>query len=726
MTLLTRGGTESDVPLEPDAAGPYASAMLTCPSCGAQNPEGARFCNACASPLDPGPAETREERKIVTVLFADLVGFTARAERLDPEDVRAILSRYHTRLREEIEAFGGTVEKFIGDAVVAFFGAPLAHGDDPERGVRAGLAVRSAVADLNAGDAALDLQVRIAVNTGEAFVSLTAKAERGEAMVAGDVVNTASRLQTAAPTNAVLVGEGTYRATHTVFDYQAIEPLVAKGKSAPLRAWLALAARSGPGERASNTAPMVGRLHETKVLHRILDNVVSEGRPHLATIVGESGIGKTRLATEFTAEAESRGIRILRGRSLPYGTSTPYGPFAQQVKQFAGIYASDDEQSSLEKLGAAVAAIVPDNAGEVADHLELLIGLSGEGEVADRQVLFYAARRFGEALARTGPTMFVFEDIHWADAGTLDLLEVLAARLRDVPVLLLALARPGLLLQRPGWGGGLPAYTALSLEALGHDDATALAHMLLANGSDRIEAARIAETAEGNPLFLEELAASLLEGQADGARELPTTIRELVSARLDALPPDERKVLLDAAVVGKTFWRGALEGMAEPGTNLWAVLDSLEARDLIRREPFSWIEGEEQFAFKHVLIREVAYATLARAARKDRHAAVAEFLETTTAAAGATATALAQHWRAAGREERAVDYLLLAAEKAGRGWAKDEAAALYGEALELVPEGDDRRREIGRKRALALQALVHVLDMQRTRRASPNAESSEV
>jgi predicted ATPase len=295
-----------------------------------------------------------------------------------------------------------------------------------------------------------------------------------------------------------------------------------------------------------------------------------------------------------------------------------------------------------------------------------------------------------------------------------------------VPVLLLALARPGLLLQRPGWGGGLPAYTALSLEALGHDDATALAHMLLANGSDRIEAARIAETAEGNPLFLEELAASLLEGQADGAHELPTTIRELVSARLDALPPDERKVLLDAAVVGKTFWRGALEGMAEPGTNLWAVLDSLEARDLIRREPFSWIEGEEQFAFKHVLIREVAYATLARAARKDRHAAVAEFLETATAAAGATATALAQHWRAAGREERAVDYLLLAAEKAGRGWAKDEAAALYGEALELVPEGDDRRREIGRKRALALQALVHVLDMQRTRRASPDAESSEV
>jgi class 3 adenylate cyclase len=694
--------------------------VVNCSKCGAENPEGSRFCNACASPLGAAPAAPREERKIVTVLFADLVGFTARAERLDPEDVRAILSPYHARLREEIEAFGGTVEKFIGAAVVAFFGAPVAHGDDPERGVRAGLAVRSAVADMNAADAQLDLQVRVAVNTGEAIVSLSAKAELGEAMVAGDVVNTASRLQTAAPTNAVLVGEGTYRATRGLFDYEEVEPLVAKGKSAPLHAWLALDARTGPGERASNTAPMVGRVHETNALNRILDTVVAEGRPHLATIVGESGIGKTRLATEFTAQAESKGIRILRGRSLPYGTSTPYGPFAQQVKQFAGIYASDDEKASLEKLGTAVAAIVPDDAREIANHLELLIGLNAEGEVADRQILFYAARRFGESLARTGPTVFVFEDIHWADAGTLDLLEVLAARLRDVPVLLLALARPGLLLERPGWGGGLPAYTALSLEALAQEDARELAQMLLGNGSNGTDAARVAETAEGNPLFLEELAASVVEGQADVARELPTTIRELVSARLDALPAVERTVMLDAAVVGKTFWRGALERMAEGGADLWEVLDSLESRDLIRREPFSWIEGEEQFSFKHVMIREVAYATLPRATRKDRHAAVAEFLEAATAAAAATATALAQHWREAGRDDRALDYLLLAAEQAGRGWAKDEAARLYGEALELVPESDDaRRREIARKRALALASLVHVADMQLTRRVDP-------
>jgi class 3 adenylate cyclase len=688
--------------------------MVTCASCGQENPEGARFCNACAVPLAGGSTEPREERKIVTVLFADLVGFTARAERLDPEDVRAILSPYYTRLRAEIEAFGGVVEKFIGDAVMAVFGAPVAHGDDPERGVRAALAVRSAVEEMNATDPELDLQVRLAVNTGEAIVSLDAKTELGEGMVAGDVVNTAARLQTAAPTNDVLVGEETYRATRTLVEYREAEPVAAKGKREPIRAWHAVGAQMGPGERVANAVPMIGRVHEVAVLHRILDGVVGERRTHLVTVVGEAGIGKTRLAAEFTEQLEREGLRILRGRSLPYGASTLYGPFSQHVKQFAGIFASDDISAGDDKLRTALAAILPESTEEVASHLELLIGFGADAEVADRQILFLAARRFAEALAQERPTVLVFEDLHWADAATLDLLEVLASRIRDVPLMLLALARPDLLLERPGWGGGLPAYSAVSLEALSQEDSEELAVRLLGGAAADSSAPRVAETAEGNPLFIEELAASVVERPASVRHDLPTTIRELVSARLDALPATERPVLLDAAVVGKVFWRGALERMGRNGTNLSEALDLLEARDLIRREPSSWIEREEQFTFKHAMIREVAYATLPRAKRKEQHALVAGFLEDATGDAGATATALAHHWREAGEKERVVEYLLIAAEQAGRGWAKDEAAAYYGEALSLVPENDvERRRAIARKQGLALAALAHVQDMRR-------------
>jgi class 3 adenylate cyclase len=698
--------------------------VAICSSCGQENPAGARFCNSCAHPLADGTAEAREERKIVTVLFADLEGFTARAERLDPEDVRAILHRYHACLRAEIEAFGGIVEKFIGDAVMAVFGAPVAHGDDPERGVRAAFAVRTAIADLNAADHRLDLQVRIAVNTGEAFVSLGAKAELGEGMVAGDVVNTASRLQTAAPTGGILVGEETFRATRAVVDYREVEPLVAKGKSLPVLGWLAIGARTGPGERISYAVPMVGRVHEWAVLRRIFDGVVSERKPNFVTVIGESGIGKTRLASEFTASVESEGTRILRGRSLPYGAVTLYGPFSQHVKQFSGIFASDDMSSGREKLRKAVADIVvPDAADEVESHLALLTALGSEGQVADRQILFFAARRFAESLARNQPTVLVFEDIHWADDGTLDLLEVLASRVRDVPLMLLALARPELLHARPGWGGGLPAYTALSLEPLSTDESKELAGRLLGADADASGTVRVVETAEGNPLFIEELAASVVERPAAVADTLPTTIRELVSARLDALPSGELPVLLDAAVVGKVFWRGVLEQMAGNGTNVEAALDALEARNLIRRESYSWIEREEQFSFKHVMIRDVAYATVPRAKRKERHAVVAGFLEKATAGAGATATALAQHWREAGNDLLALEYLVLAADQAGRGWAKDEAATLYRQALELIPEQDtERRRDISRKLALAIQAAFHIADVRRAaERSDPGA-----
>jgi class 3 adenylate cyclase len=695
--------------------------MAICPNCAAENPEGSRFCNACGAPLTDGLAAGREERRIVTVLFADMAGFTARAERLDPEDVRAILSHYYDRLRAAIESFGGTVEKFIGDAVVAIFGAPIAHGDDPERAMRAAFAVCAAVTEMNAADPELELEVRVAVNTGEAIVSV-ASMELREGMVAGDVINTASRIQTAAPTNSILVGEETYRATRGLFDFEAVEPMRVKGKREPVPVWLAIRPKAEPGERQLSTVPMLGRTHELAGLERIFEGVIGERRPHLVTVFGEAGIGKTRLATEFAARVHARGARTLRGRSLPYGESTPYGPFAQHVKQFADIFASDEVAAAQEKLHGRLGAVTsPEIAAEIGSPLELLTGLSEAGEVGDRQILFRAARRFVEALALERPTLLLFEDLHWADGATLDLLEVLASRVREVPLMCLALARPDLLVSRPAWGGGLPAYTALSLEPLSVEEAAELAHALLARGERRPPELRLVDTAEGNPLFIEELVATTIERSASADGSLPTTIRELVSARLDALPPEQRDVLLDASVVGKVFWRGALERIREDGIVLEDALDSLEARDLIRHEPLSWIEHEEQFAFKHALIREVAYATLPRARRKELHAIVAEFLERATAGAAATATALARHWREAGENERALEYLLLAADQAGRGWAKDEAATLYGEACELCAD-PDQRREIQRKQAIAWAAFQHLQDVQAlVRTESPQA-----
>jgi class 3 adenylate cyclase len=693
--------------------------MAPCATCGQDNPAGARFCNSCGATLQAD--EQRDERKIVTVLFVDLVGFTARAELLDPEDVREILQAYHTRVKAEIERFGGVVEKFIGDAVMGVFGAPAAHGDDPERAVRAAMAVREAVAAMNEADPELDLQVRVAVNTGEAIVSLGARAEAGEAMVAGDVVNTASRLQNAAPTNGILVGEETYRATRSLLVYEEAEAVTAKGKSAPLRVWLAQGARTDPGERTLSTVPMLGRENELAVLERIFESIVAEERSHLVTVLGDAGIGKTRLAAEFTTGLEEKGVTVLRGRSLPYGASTLYGPFTQVVKQFTGIFASDDEASAKTKLRTGLGDLFPDGSSEeLAAHLELLMGLgTEEEEVTNRQTLFLAARRFTEGLTSRGPVVLVFEDIHWADSGTLDLLEVLASRVRGAPLLLLALTRPVLLLERPGWGGGLTAHTALSLEALSEHEAQELASLLAVGVAEGEEAARLAATSEGNPLFIEELVASVRERPDGTAAALPTSIRGLLSARLDALPAAERSVLLDAAVVGKVFWRGALERDGN-GIDLDETLDALEARDLIRRESLSWIEGEEQFSFKHVMIRDAAYATLPRATRKQLHASAAAFLEEATAGAAATATALAQHWREAGEPARAVGYLVVAGDQAGRGWAKDEAARLYGEALELLPEDDaDRRREISRKRALALVASQHVEDALNLTRERP-------
>jgi class 3 adenylate cyclase len=669
--------------------------VLKCQNCGQENPDVARFCLACGQSLEAEPEAAQDERRIVSVVFVDLVGFTARSERLDPEDVAAILTPYHDLVRRELESFGGTVEKFIGDAIMAVFGAPTAYGDDAERAVRGALAVRDAVRALDEG-----AELRIAVNTGEALVALGARPALGESMVAGDVVNTASRLQQAAPVNGVIVGAETYAATKDAIEYERTDAVQAKGKAAPVEAWVAVRPLHPAGERRLS-GTLVGRGRELDVLRGIWERVAGERVPHLVTVLGPAGIGKTRLAQEFDGVVQELGGRGVHGRSLPYRESSAYFAFSTQVKQLCGIFESDAPEVALTKLRESVGDET------VASHLAILLGLDPEGSVGDREELFFSVRVFIESVARDQPLLLVFEDIHWADRGLLDLIELLAARLRDLPIMLLSLARPELLDARPAWGGGLPAYTALPLTPLSAAESAQLAALRLGDVRQE-DATRLAETAEGNPLFIEQLAATMAEA---GSESLPTTIRGIVAARLDALPAQERSLLVDAAVVGKTFWRGALERIGRGRDSIPELLGALEGRDLIVRETSSMIEGEQQFSFKHLLIREVAYERLPRAARRERHAKVAEFFEESTAELGEAAAALARHWRDAGEAERALGYFIRAGEQAERGWAKDQAAILYREALDLVPEDDgDRLTDLRRRLALARAAAVHIPD----------------
>jgi class 3 adenylate cyclase len=680
--------------------------MPSCPSCGREAPTDAAFCPTCGTSLTAERA--REERKLVSVLFVDLVGFTSQSDRADPEEVRDLLQGFHSRSKQEIERFGGTVEKFIGDAVMAVFGAPVAHGDDAERAVRAGLRVVHAIGDLSRERPDRPLQVRAAVNTGDAIVALGSRPEAGEAIALGDVVNTASRLQSSAPPGGLVVGEETYRATRNVIRYRELEPVTAKGKRDPVEAWLALEPIGAPAERPATTAPLVGRSRELSMLDSIWERAAAELRPHLVTIVGPTGIGKSRMATEIVSRIEATGARSLRGRCLPYG-QTGYRAFTEQVRQAAGIFESDPSSEATAKLETRIRGLVgPDEAEEMTRLLGTLIGLgSGEEPAEEPLQLFFGARRFVEQVALEQPTVFVFEDIHWADPAQLDLLEYVASHVHDVPATLLALARSELLEVRPGWGSGVLGATTIPLETLSPVDSASIASYLLSGGGDLSAVERLVEVAEGNPLFIEELAASLLDrGPSD---ELPTTVRAAIASRIDALPADARATILAASVVGKHFWPGVLHAFGDLA-GVDGALGALESRDLIRREPSSQVQGEAEFAFKHILIREVAYSTLPREDRKGRHAAVARYIEEVAGDGTRNLSwVLAHHWREAGELDRSLPYLIRAAEQAHEQLAFHHAVQLYGSALELMAEDDPRRKDLAVRRAIAFSRLSHAV-----------------
>jgi len=660
--------------------------MVTCPACGQENPEGFRLCGMCGAALVPAAAPPREERKVVTILFTDLVGSTARAEGLDPEDVSATLSAYYAQLRAELERFGGTVEKFIGDAVMAVFGAPVSHEDDAERAVRAALAIRESIGE--------ELQIRTAVNTGEALVALGAKPGEGDAMVAGDVVNTAARLQSAAPVNGILVGEGTYRATRHAIDYREAPPVEAKGKSEPVKVWEAVTARSRYGSDVEQKlrTPLVGRERERDLLADALTRARSEQSAQLVTLVGVPGIGKSRLVAELfqIIEAEPDLTSWRQGRSLPYGERVSFWALGEIVKAHAGILESDDAATAEEKLDAMVDTLVEDERERewLARHTRPLVGLEG-AERTEREEAFAAWRRLLEAAAEQRPLVLVFEDLHWADDGLLDFVDHLADWATTVPLLILGTARPELLDRRPGWGGGKRNAFTLSIGALSDDETAVLLQRLLDRAVLDADAQQaVLQRAEGNPLYAEEYARMLAERDGEDLA-LPETVQGLIAARIDGLAPEEKALLQDASVIGKVFWPGAL-----PGTDDRTLL-ALERKEFIRRDRRSSIAGETQYVFLHALVRDVAYGQIPRAERAEKHRRAAEWLSSLAGdRAEDHAEMLAHHYHEA----------LSLAEAAGLG-----TAALREPARQAFADGAQRALSLGAgttAHELALEALA--------------------
>jgi class 3 adenylate cyclase/tetratricopeptide (TPR) repeat protein len=607
--------------------------VTSCPNCGEENPERARFCLACGHELAVG-VQAGEERKVVSVLFVDLVGFTSGADGADPEDVRATLRPYHERVKADLERFGGTVEKFIGDAVMAVFGAPVAHEDDAERAVRSALRILETIEELR--EEGLDLAVRAAVTTGETVVALGARPERGEGIVTGDVVNTAARLQSAAPVGGVLVDETTMRSTTAAIRYEDHAPVDAKGKAAAIPAWRAREARSRIGQPETATVtPFVGREHERTLLIETFMRAERESSVQLVTIVGEPGIGKSRLVTELRTTLDERPDMTTwrHGRCLPYGEGITFWALGEIVKAEAGILESDDQQEAASKLDGMLADLFPDAGEHAWFHARLgpLVGVGEDSGAASREESFTAWRRFLEELAARHACVLVLEDLHWADAALLEFVEHLVDWSTPVPLLLLCTARPELFERRSSWGGGKRNATTISLSPLSTEESGRLLQLLLDRTLLPAETqSALLERAGGNPLYAEQFARMLQERGSIEGLAVPESVQALMTARMDTLRPELKALLHDAAVVGRIFWSGALAAMGDrdPAT-VRGDLNELVHREFVRPVRVASIDGEQEFSFWHALVRDVAYGQIPRGPRADKHVAVAAWIERT-------------------------------------------------------------------------------------------------
>ena len=699
--------------------------MLICGSCGEENSERFRFCGACGAALaGPAPADG-EERKVVSVLFVDLVGFTARSDQADPEDVRARLRPYHSMLKREIEQFGGTVEKFIGDAVMAVFGAPVAHEDDAERGVRAALRIVEAIENLNDEHPGLDLSVRAAVNTGEALVSLSARPERGEGIVTGDVVNTASRLQGVAPVGGVAVGELTYRATRSAIEYAPLEPVMVKGKQEPLQIWHALRARGRSTEIEQATTPFIGRDAELGLLQQTFTRAVRESSVQLVTVTGEPGVGKSRLTSEFFTWVYDQPELIFwrHGHCPPYGEGITFWALGEIVKAQAQILESDGMAAAADKLSEAVDSVVDASEREwVKTLLAPLVGSSTAVASTGRAESFAAWLTFIEAIASTAPLILVVEDLHWADDVLVEFIEHLVEWATDVPLLVMCTARPELYERHRGWGGGTRNLTTINLCPLSGEETGALISALLSETMlPEATQQALLERSGGNPLYAEEFVRMLgdhgvlerrgdvVELASDAVISVPETVQALIAARLDTLPPDRKAPMYDAAVLGRVFWSGGVAAMTgRPEVEVRQLLHELARKELVRPARRPSIEGQAEYAFWHVLVQDVAYLQIPRAARSAKHRAAAEWLEGVAGKrVGDHAEILAFHYTQALRfaqatgstndkallAARAVEFLVASGDRALH-LDLEKAGSFYRRALELVAEQDARRGRI--------------------------------
>ena len=567
--------------------------MAICASCGYQSESAFKFCPECAAPFAAAPA-AREQRKIVTILFCDLTGSTTLGERLDPESLRALLARYFERMKAIVELHGGTVEKFIGDAVMAVFGVPVLHEDDALRAVRAAVEMRDVLPELG-------VEGRIGVTTGEV---VTGTEER---LATGDAVNVAARLEQAAQPGEILVGAETLALVHGAVEVEPLEPLELKGKTERVPAYRLIALGREPGPRRGGA--FVGRERELGFLREAFGRVVSDRSCQLFTLLGTAGVGKSRLVEEFLGSLD--GTRVVRGRCLSYGEGITYYPVVEVLLQLLGT----DPSTSIGEL-------VPDEVA--AGTLRALLG--SEGVVTSTNEAAWAFRKLVETVALATPLVVVFDDIHWGEPTFLELVEHVADLSRDAPILLLCVARPELLDRRVGWGGGKLNATTSLLEPLDALATDLLIEALLAGGElDDTLRTRIREAAGGNPLFVEEMLA-LVRESGNGQVTVPPTIQALLAARLDQLEPSERGVLERGSVEGKEFHRGAVVALAPEQTAPDTQLTMLVRKDLIRPDRPT-LPGEDAYRFRHLLIRDAAYDALPKSVRAELHQLFALWLD---------------------------------------------------------------------------------------------------
>ena len=599
--------------------------MAVCRTCGQENPEIARFCLACAAPLAAHPSASQDTRKTVTVVFVDVVGSTALGERLDAESLRVVMERYFVAMSHVLERHGGTVEKFIGDAVMAIFGIPVMHEDDALRGVRAAVEMRDTLTPLNEQlerEHGVRIQVRIGVNTGEVVAGQTVGEQR---FATGDAVNVAARLEQAAGPGEILIGESTHRLVRDAVVTQSVEPLALKGKGRSVAAARLLAVPGVAGRRLGT--PIVGRDDELALLADAFNRVVSGRTCALVTVLGTAGIGKSRLIREFLHRWSDEAT-VLHGRCLSYGEGITFWPIKNVIIEAAGLTGEEPPESAREKIRSLVAT-APD-ADLIVERVADAVGVADS--VPGQRGTAWAVGRFFEELARRRPLVVVFDDIHWGERTFLDLIEAVAAESRPAPILLLCMARPDLLEFRPAWGEGAVDAGRLSLPPLGDAAAQHLISNLL--GTSELPPGvrgRITTVTENNPLFVEEVVAMLVdEGLSRDGSEiaLPPTIQALLGARLDRLARDDRALLERGSVEGKVFHRGVLVELSPPGER--ALVDE-RLRRLLDREFIQAnradFTGEQAFRFRHQLLRDVAYESLPKTQRAELHEQFVGWLE---------------------------------------------------------------------------------------------------